>query len=302
MRWSLINLFFFFVLCTNVHAQEFNATVEVAAPGLQVSDASVVNRLKAGIQEMMNTTRWTNDEFLEEERIDLNIFLTITSESSAYNYQAELQIKATRPVYGSDYNTTIFAHNDNQVTFVYDDTQPLQYFENNFRSNLAHVLAYYAYIILGYDYDSFAEEGGTPYFNIAETVLTTVPREAAGNYKGWIASDGNKSRFFILDNIIDPRAKPFRSAMYEYHRLGLDYMHEDPLNGRINIETALEKIGETNKNIPNSMIVQVFNASKTDELREIFIPADRESRLKVYNLMTKFNPSGLSKYRQLNTL
>jgi hypothetical protein len=283
-------------------AQEFRAVVEVAAPGLQVSDASVVNRLKNAIQEMMNTTKWTDDEYLEDERIDLNIFLTITSESSAFNFNSELNIKATRPVYGSDYNTTIFAHNDNQVGFFYDDTQPIQYFENNYVNNLAQVLAYYAYIVLGYDYDSFSELGGERFFTLAQTVLSTVPQNVTGQYKGWVSTDGNKARFYILDNAIDPRAKPFRVGMYEYHRLGLDFMHADPISARANIETAMEKVAQTNKEIQNSMIVQVFNNCKTVELREIFIPAERESRSKIYQIMTKLNPAGLSQYRQLNTI
>jgi hypothetical protein len=285
-----------------VQAQEFRAVVEVAAPGLQVSDASVVNRLKNAIQEMMNTTKWTEDEYLDNERIDLNIFLTITSETSAFNFNAELNIKATRPVYGSDYNTTIFAHNDNQVGFFYDDTQPIQYFENNYVNNLAQVLAFYAYIVLGYDYDSFSELGGERFFNIAQTVLSTVPQNVTGQYKGWVSTDGNKARFYILDNAIDPRAKPFRVGMYEYHRLGLDFMHADPVGARANIEAAMEKIAQTNREIQNSMIVQVFNNSKTVELREIFLPAERESRSKIYQIMTKLNPAGLSQYRQLNTI
>lgn len=283
-------------------AQCFNAVVEVAAPGLQISDPQVVARLKNSIQEMMNTTLWTEDEFLEAERINVNIFLTLEKELSAFNFEGNLQIKATRPVYGSEYNTTVFSHLDAQVGFFFDDTQPIQYFENNYVNNLAQILAFYAYIILGYDYDTYSELGGDPYFNRAQTVLSTVPQNVTGTYKGWVSTDGVKARFFILDNILNPRGKPYRVGMYEYHRLGLDFMHADPLNARLNIESAMEKIGQTNKEIPNSLIMQVFNNGKTDELREVFIPADRESRTKIYNIMTKLNPSGLSKYRQLNSL
>ncbi len=283
-------------------AQVFNTVVEVAAPGLQISDPQVVQRLKTSIQEMMNTTQWSDDEFLEEERINLNIFLTLETEVSAFNFSGNLQIKATRPVFGSEYNTTVFAHLDKDIGFFFDDTQPIQYFENNYVNNLAHILAYYSYLILGFDYDSYSEMGGDPYFNQAQTVISTVPQNVTGAYKGWVATDGVRARFFILDNILNPRAKPFRVGMYEYHRLGLDFMHADPLTARINIEAAMEKIGQTNKEIQNSVIIQVFNSSKTDELREIFLPADRESRSKIYNIMTKINPSGLSNYRQLNTL
>ena len=298
----VIIIFFIGFSISEIKAQVFNTVVEVAAPGLQISDPQVVIRLKNSIQEMMNTTMWSNDEFLDDERIDLNIFLTLEKENSAFNFGGNLQIKATRPVFGSQYNTTVFAHLDSDVDFFFDDTQPIQYFENNYVNNLAHILAYYAYLVLGFDYDSYSEMGGDPYFNQAQTVISTVPQNVTGAYKGWIATDGVRSRFFILDNILNPRAKPFRVGMYEYHRLGLDFMHADPLTARINIEAAMEKIGQTNKEIQNSVIIQIFNSSKTNELREIFLPADRESRSKIYNIMTKINPAGLSNYRQLNTL
>lgn len=280
-----------------LRGQELNATVRVNAQKLQTVDPKVFETLEQTILEFLNSQKWTNDVFELEERINCNILLTIQEERSPTSFKADLAIQASRPVYGTTYETALLNHIDKDVTFTYQEFDPLQFSQNVFNDNLSTVLSFYAYIILGLDYDSFSPLGGEPYFQIAQQILNSIPQGAAAANPGWRSLDGNRNRYWIIENILSPRVRPYRQAMYDYHRQSLDIMAEDVATGRGIMVNALNQIGDVNQAYPNSMIVQMFVNTKSQEVVEIFKKGTRQEQDQVIQLMSKIDPTNASRYR-----
>jgi len=282
-----------------LQAQELNATVRVNTQKLQTVDPKVFETLEQTLFEFLNNQKWTNDVFELEERINCNILLTIQEERSSTSFKADLAIQASRPVYGTSYETVLLNHIDKDVTFTYEQFQPLQFSQNSYNDNLSAVLSFYAFIILGMDYDSYAPMGGEPYFQIAQQILNTVPQSAAAGNPGWRSLDGNRNRYWIIENTLSPRVRPFRQSMYEYHRQSLDFMADDVNTGRGIMVNALTQIGEVNQAYPNSMIVQMFVNSKSLEVVEIFKKGTRQEQDQVIQIMSKIDPTNASRYRAI---
>ncbi len=279
--------------------QELNVTVRINTPKLQLTDPAVFETLEQTIRDFMNNQRWTNETFAEEERIKVDIVMTISEERSATSFKAELAIQAGRPVYGSTYETPLLSHLDKDVTFAYEQFQPLEYSENSFNDNLSAILSFYAYLILGLDADSFAPFGGEPWLQRAYDILNTVPPAIAASNPGWRSLDGNRNRYWIIENLLNPRIRPFRQAWYDYHRLGLDIMHRDPLAGRNVILQALQTIADAARSYPNAMIIQMFANAKSNEIVEIFKPATPAEKVTLRQAMTRIDPANAAKYRNL---
>lgn len=282
-----------------LQAQELNATVKINTQKLLTVDAKVFQTLEQTIREFMNSQKWTDDVFEPNERISCNLLLTIQEELSPTSFKAELAIQASRPVYGSNYETVIFNHIDRDITFAYEQFQPIVYSRNAFNDNLSSVLSFYAYVILGTDYDSFSPLGGDKYFQLAQEVINTLPQSVAGGDKGWNSLSNNRNRYWIVENLLSPRVKPYRQAMYEYHRTGLDVMSIDLAKGRLAMADALQKISEVNQAYPNSAIIQMFNSTKSGELIEIFKKGTVQEQDKVIQVMSRVDPAGASKYRAI---
>ena len=278
------------------YAQELNVDVSVNTPQLRTVDPKVFESLETSIQEFMNNRKWTNDVFEPEERIQVSLQITITKENSPTSFEADFALQSTRPIYNSDQNTPVFTHVDG-ITFNYEQFQPLEYSENQFDNNLVSVLAFYTYIILGLDYDSFGPFGGEQYLQKAQEIVTNIPPAAAATYKGWRSVDGNRNRYWIIENLLTPRARNFRQANYEYHRQGLDLMSENAAAGRALVLAAIQKIGDMNRNYPNSMIVQIFGNTKRDEIIEIFKAGSLTEQNEMISTMIKLDPADASKYR-----
>ncbi|MBK7406639.1 MAG: DUF4835 family protein [Saprospirales bacterium] len=263
---SLIGLLFW----GSLQAQELEVNVTVNTPTLQLADPRVFQDLKAAIQAFMNNQKWTNDTYQSEERIKVSLVLTVSQEFSANSFGGELAIQAVRPVYGSTYETPLLSHLDRDVTFTYEQFQPLEYSQNNFNDNLSSILAFYAYVIIGLDYDSFVPFGGENYFQTAQDVLNAVPQSVTASNKGWRSIDGNRTRYWIIENLLSPRVRNFRQAYYDYHRQALDIMHKDIISGRILMVQAIEDVVQVNQTYPNAMIVQMFTNAKSNEILEVF--------------------------------
>lgn len=300
MRKLLLLFLLSIVVCRlAVQAQELNATVKINIQKLQTVDPKVFQTLEQTIREFMNNQKWTEDVFELDERINCNIVLTIQEERSPTTFKADLAIQASRPIYGSSEETATFNHIDREVTFFYEQFQPLIFSRNAYNDNLSAVLSFYAYIILGMDYDSFSPLGGEKYFQIAQEILNNVPSGAAAANPGWRSLDGNRNRYWIIENLLSPRVRPLRQGTYEYHRLGLDAMSDDVAKGRQALVGVLEKVGEVNQAYPNSMVVQMFNNTKSAELIEIFKRGTLAEQDRVIQIMSRIDPSNSANYRKI---
>ncbi len=300
-KYCLFFTGWFLCLTLSLPAQEFNFTVRINYQKRQIVDPKVYEAMETSIREFLNNQRWTEDLFQPEERINCNLLLTIQEEISQTRFNAEIAITATRPVYGSDYETALINHIDKQVTFDYEQFQPIIYTENTYINNLSSILSFYVYIILGFDYDSFSPYGGEPFFQKAQGVLNNVPQAVAAAFGGWQSTDGNRNRFFIIQNILDPRMRDFRRAWYDYHRLGLDVMHNDPAQGQIVILKSLELLDKTNQLFRNTMVLQMFNNAKIEEIIQIFRGAPREIGNQVIQTMSKIDAANLDRYRRIRS-
>ncbi len=301
MREMKYRLFWIFICCLPLllNAQEVNFTVRVNVQKLQTVDPKVFVTLEQTLNEFLNNTKWTNEVFENRERINCNLLLTIQEERSPTTFRADLAIQATRPVFNSDYETTLLNHIDRDVTFFYEQFQPLQFSRNVYNDNLSAVLSFYVYVILGLDFDSFALYGGEPYFRIAQEIVNNVPQGAAAANPGWRSIDGNRNRFWIVENLLSPRVRPFREAMYNYHRYALDIMADDVTAGRAVMVKAMEDIQDVFQAYPNAMILQMFVNAKAGEVIEIFKRGTNDEKEMVIRVMSRIDATNASTYRQI---
>lgn len=285
----------------SLSGQELNFNVRINYEKRQIVDPKVYQALENSIRDFLNSQRWTEDLFETEERINCNLLLTIQEEVSQTRFNAEIALSATRPVYGSDYETALINHIDKQVTFDYEQYLPIIYTENTYVNNLSSILSFYVYIILGYDYDSYSPYGGEIYFQKAQAILNNIPQAVAAAFGGWRMTDGNRNRFFIIQNMLDPRMKDFRRAWYDYHRLGLDVMHQNPLEGQNVMLKSLELLEKANNLFRNTQVLQMFHQAKMQEVIQVFRGAPRELGNKVIQIMSKIDAANLDKYRQIRS-
>lgn len=280
-------------------AQEMEFTVVVNTPKLQTADPKVFENLKTSLRDFLNNAKWTDDVYSTTERIKCNLQITIREELSATSFKADVAIQAVRPVFGSTYQSPILTHVDKDVEFNYESNQPLEFSRGLFNDNLTSILSFYVYIILGMDYDSFSLLGGENFYQNAQAIVTSVPPDVANKYKGWRAVDGNRNRYWIIENLTNSRVRPYRESLYTYHRKGLDIMSKDPIGGRVIISKTLEDIERVNKSYPGSMILQMFSNAKSDELIEIIKEGDSNQKSRLYQIMSKVDPANANKYRSV---
>lgn len=265
MRKYYFLIIFIFSFC-NLQAQELNATVTIDAEQTGQPNYQVFRTLKDQLTDLLNNTKWTDQEIKNQERIDCNFTLIIQNFESTY-FTGTLQVQASRTIFNSTYDSPIYNYNDRQFSFDYSEFEPLVFNINTFNSNLVSVLAYHVYTIIGLDADSFALNGGDPYFAIAKQIVNTA---ASSNFQGWKATDGNQSRFRYNDAMISNVYQEFREAMYKYHRLGLDLMDSDARNGKLGVINAVAKLKGVNDRRPNSFLLRTFFDAKSDEIEAIF--------------------------------
>jgi hypothetical protein len=287
-----------FTFGASVTAQELQVKVTINTPKLQTADPAVFGTLKTSIEEFMNNQKWTNEVVEQEERIKMDIVMTISKELSATSFEAEFSLQATRPVYGSTYESPMLKHQDKDVVFTYQQFQPLEYSQTVFMDNLTSVLAFYAYMTLGMDFDSFSPFGGETYFQMAQDVVNRIPPSIASSAPGWRSVEGSRNRYWLVESLLAPRSRAFRQAIYDYHRQGLDVMHLDVATGRAKMTGAIETLSDVNRNYPNAMILQVFANTKSDEIIEIYKGATPLEKDRVIKTMEKVNPPRASTFRQ----
>jgi hypothetical protein len=260
-------------------------------------EKEIFEQLKQTIYELMNNTKWTKDKFKVEERINCQIQLQINSIPTPGTYEGSLQIQSSRPVFNGSYNTTLFNFQDDDITFSYARNAVLIYAPNQFRDNLTSVLAFYAYYIIGMDYDSFSLKGGTPYFTEAQQIVSNA--QAAGG-KGWKSNEqGKRNRYWLADNIQQQLFEPLRECVYEYHRKGMDLLFENKETGRKNIYAALNKLSKVSATRPNSVNVLNFAQAKLRELKELYKDATPAEKTEVVTVLKRIDPANSSNYEEI---
>jgi len=299
MKKLILIAAFVFSLVNN-YAQELNCQVSIiAAPGLQIGpvEKEIFNELEASIYDFMNNTRWTADVFEIEERINCNVLMTISEMPTTTTFSGKVQIQSSRPVYNTGYNTVLFNFEDNDVTFNYVRNSALLFSIDQYRDNLTSILAFYAYMILAYDYDSFELKGGTKYFNKAQIIASNAKNSGD---PGWAASAGKKNnRYWMVDNAIQSVFEPIRVTYYNYHRLGFDIMYDDMVGGRKAVLESLQLLDKVQRARPGSLNLQIFLTSKSDELVNLFSQAEITEKNAVVSVLKKLDPTNSSKYQEI---
>ncbi len=285
------------VMVTFVFGQEFNAQFKVSTPKLQNTDPKVFKDLEDDARQFINTRTWTNDKYENTERIKCNFLLTIKEELSTNTFKADLTVAASRPVFDSNYETPLINYIDKEITFSYEPNRPLNYVQNSFTDNFTAILAFYLNVIIGLDYDSFAANGGNDYFLISQNIVNQIPANA--NAPGWKASEGNRNRYWLIESILSPRLRPMRTAWYQYHRLGLDMMHQNADEGKMALLKSMETIDAAKRNYPVAVWIQLFVDAKTNELVEIFKKSAKPQQQSVYNILSRLDPSAALKYQSI---
>lgn len=278
-------------------AQELNCQVQVLSSQIAGTDKRVFESMQTAIYEFMNNRKWTNEAFKIEERIDCSILINITEKPGADEFKGTLQIQARRPVFKTSYNTALLNFNDNDLIFKYLENQTLEFQENTYSSNLTSILGYYAYLMLGLDYDSFSLNGGTPYLQKA---LAVVNNAQNSGYAGWKAFDSDKNRYWLINNMLDATFVSMRECMYNYHRKGLDVMADNKESGRAAIIESLEGLKKIHQVKPLSFSLQVFFIAKADEIVNIFCGAFSDEKAKVVTLLNEIDPTNSNKYTKIS--
>ncbi len=295
--FKTILIFFFFALYTGLlPAQELLCHVTVNAERAQTMDRQVFRDMEKEFSRFMNDKKWTENYYMPEEKIQCNLLITIEQMITVSSFKATVQIQSFRPVYDTDYLSVVFNFADRDWVFEYVESKPLYFDDNQFLSNLTSMLAYYAYIIIGLDNDTFSKFGGERMFQKALNVVNVAQ---ATDMPGWRAFQSNRNRYWLIDNLLNQDLQPIREGYYKYHRLGLDVMINKPDEARQQILGCLKNIQTANNRSPNSILKITFFDAKADELTNIFKKAPPATKNDAYNLLTTLNPKNTDKYKAI---
>ena len=298
MKRFLFIVFSIVLLAFQAEAQELRCRVNIQYNDIANADKDMFNTLRSSIEDFMNSQAWTHHSYEEQEKIEVKLTLRITSQSSK-NFSGTLQINSSRPVYNSTYTTSLLNHVDDKISFQYEENEPIEFSENAFVSNLSSILAYYAYIVLGLDYDTFSPNGGIEFYQKAQNVVSAAQ---ANDESGWSASSrDDKTRYWFVENLLNSSYAPFHSALYRYHRLGLDIMYDKPDEGRKEIYTAISELEKVYRQKPGSYLLTTFFYAKKDEIVQIFSEGNADEKNRIVTLAKKLNPANVNDYDKITS-
>ncbi|MCA0133076.1 type IX secretion system protein PorD [Winogradskyella alexanderae] len=276
-------------------AQELNCTVTVIAQQTGNDNNVVFRTLEQQLNEFISNTKWTDKNYDQQERIDCNMVINVQQYDNDL-FSATLQVTSSRPVYNSTYNTPVYNYNDRNFNFQYLEFQNLVYNPIQFESNLISVLSFHVYMILGMDADTFALNGGDAYFKQAQTIANYSQQL---NGQGWKLEDGLQSRFALIDNLLSPTFKEFRTTLYEYHINGLDVMHQDAKKGKAQVISVLDELQKIHRRRPNSFLMRVFFDAKSDEIMDIFSGGPSLNITDAMDILNRIAPTYSQKWRNI---
>lgn len=295
-----ILIFLVFTVPAQLFSQELNCNVQVVSQQIQGTNKQVFETLQSAIYEYMNNKVWSNHVFSTEERIECNMLFNITEQISADEFRGTLQIQARRPVFNSNYNTTMLNFLDNDIHFNYIEFEPLEFDMNSHLSNLTSILAFYAYVILALDYDSFSFEGGTPFWQIAEKIVDNAQNAPQ---KGWKPFDNtsHRNRYWLVKDYVDEDYSLCREFLYRYHRHGLDMMDGKIIEGRTEIALNLELLQKVYRQKPDPFMqpLHMIFDSKADEMISIFSESFQEEKNRAYEILNEIDQANAKKYESI---
>ncbi|MEM1257793.1 MAG: DUF4835 family protein [Bacteroidota bacterium] len=290
---------FAFILCligsSLTSAQEMNVVVTVNSDQVGQTNQQIFRTLERSLGDFINKSKWTDRVYGENERVNAQMFITVTQYESD-RFEANLQVQSSRPVYNTAYETTVFNYKDNDFDFQYQEFEPLVYNPNSFDSNLVGVMAYYVYIILGLDADTFALQGGDEYYRLAQNIVT----QAQGtNFAGWAQETGERTRFELVDNLLSNTFREYRIAMYNYHRKGLDVLADNNSTGKQVIAGSLRLFETLIKRRPNAFLIQTFFDAKAEEILNVFSDGPKVDMVKLKENLNKVAPFYSSTWNEI---
>jgi hypothetical protein len=296
MRRIILFFALIFIAQGKLIAQELRCNISISAQKIQGANRTVFETMQSDLYEFMNNRKWTDQKFAMDERIECSFFINLDEQISSDEFKGTIQVQVRRPVFNSSYETILLNIKDNDFDAKYIEYQTLEFNETSNKDNLTNILAYYAYIILGMDYDSFSPEGGTEFFQKAQTI---VNNSQSAREKGWKAYESERNRYWLVENILNKSYSGFRSCTYQYHRQGLDLMYDKAPEGRATIAESLKSIQKVFRSRPSLYILQVFFDAKSDELVNVFSKGFPDEKNRVTVLLNECDPSNGTKYEKI---
>ncbi len=304
LSWlALVALLLLVLPARRARAQELNAQVTVTLENVTITDPSLVQQLQRDMTAFLNTRTWTRQPYRVgggvDERIKLRLFVGITAIPQNGSYVATMRLIATRPVFGTGYETNLLSINDRSFNFNYTPQTPLDFAPNSFVNNLSSLLGFYAYLVIGVDQDTFARLGGTPYYEQARLVLQYSSNQNTTNEtdEGW-RDTSPRNRYWLLNNLTDPQLEAFRTGLYAYYRQGLDVFIEKPEAARASVLSALTGIQQANVARPSTLFIRAFFDAKSEEIANIFRTSpDVQQKQQLVALLSDVDPANVPRYQ-----
>lgn len=291
-----------FAVALAVQAQEFKARVTVVTTRVGNNvNRNTFTTLQTALNNFLNNRKWTTDKFETNEKIECNFLLNVESTEDINVYKANLTIQAARPVFNSTYLSPIINFQDENIAFKYLEFQQLEFNENRVTgsdalvSNLTAVFAYYAYMIIGFDYASFSPRGGDAFFQKAQNIVNNAPD--GRNISGWRQFDGQRNRYWLVENMLNSRYTIMHDIYYNYYRMGMDKLYEDENAARTEVLNVLNLMNNFISDNPNKMISQFFFQGKSTELIKIFSKAPQQDKARASELLQRLDLTNASKYK-----
>ncbi len=304
MRKIFLFVMISLLLTGQAEAQEIQARLTVLSAKISTQvNKSIFQTLQTTLTNFLNARKWTNDVFQPNEKIQCNFLLNVDQELGNNMYKAKLTVQAARPVYNTTYDSPLINFIDDEVTFRYQEFQPIEFNENRVQgndpsaANLPAILAYYVNIILGLDYGSFSLRGGAPYFQKAWNIVNNAPESR--DISGWKAFEGLRNRYWLAENLNNNRFALMHDALYSYYRTGMDVLIENEDEARTGVLNALNFLNTVNAENPNSMIMQFFFQGKSGEMVKVFSKANSDVKTRAREILTKLDIANTAAYKEL---
>lgn len=276
-------------------AQELNCQIIIDAQQVNQTNQQIFKTLERSLNDFVNKTQWTNKKYAASERINCSMVINV-SQYNSDEFVATIQVQSSRPIYNSSFESPVFNFNDRQFRFIYQEFQPIVYNPNAFTSNLVAVVAYYVHVVLGIDADTFKLRGGSEYYSQAQQIVNL---SQSSGFLGWKEADGNRTRWRLLDNMLNNTYKEYRTVMYNYHRVGMDLMADDPRAAKSTISKGLELFKALNNRRPNSFLLQTFFDAKAEEIQSIYSGGPKINVVQLVETLNRVAPFHASKWEKI---